>query len=195
MYGKEDKGMSRIGKEPIVLPAGVTVDVSAENYVTVTGPKGKLEQQVTGNISITRSEHEGKQVILLVANDSQTDTNAKHGLYRALLANMVTGVSQGFTKSVSINGVGFKVAVQGNKIVLNIGFSHPVNVEIPQGLTVTCPSSTEMVIAGISKEQVGQFAADIKAIKKVEPYHGYGIYYTNEHVRRKEIKKTSGGKK
>lgn len=195
MYGKEDKGMSRIGKEPIVLPAGVTVDVSAENYVTVTGPKGKLEQQVTGNISITRSEHEGKQVILLVANDSQTDTNAKHGLYRALLANMVTGVSQGFTKSVSINGVGYKVAVQGNKIVLNIGFSHPVNVEIPQGLTVTCPSATEMVIAGISKEQVGQFAADIKAIKKVEPYHGYGIYYTNEHVRRKEIKKTSSGKK
>ncbi len=108
---------------------------------------------------------------------------------------MVTGVSAGFTKSVSISGVGYKVAVQGNKIVLNIGFSHPVNVEIPQGLTVTCPSATEMVIAGISKEKVGQFAADIKAIKKVEPYHGYGIYYTNEHVRRKEIKKTSSGKK
>ena len=195
MYGKEEIGMSRIGKTPIVLPENVTVDVSDTNYVTVTGPKGKLEQQITGNISVTRGEHEGKNAIILVANDELADANAKHGLYRALLHNMVVGVSQGFTKSVSVNGVGFKVQVQGNKIVMNIGFSHPVNVEIPAGLTVTCPSATEMVISGISKEQVGQFAADIKAIKKVEPYHGYGIYYTNEHVRRKEIKKTSSGKK
>lgn len=187
--------MSRIGKEPIVLPAGVNVEVSDSNFVTVTGPKGKLEQQIVGNVSVTRIEHDGKPALLLVANDEKTDTNAKHGLYRALIANMVVGVSEGFKKSVSINGVGYKVAVQGNKIVLNIGFSHPVNVEIPEGLTVTCPSATEMVISGISKVQVGQFAADIKAIKKVEPYHGYGIYYTNEHVRRKEIKKTSSGKK
>ncbi len=187
--------MSRIGKSPIVLPSGVTVNVSDTNFVTVTGPKGTLTQQIVGNVSVTKAEHEGKEAILLVANDELKDTNAKHGLYRALLANMVTGVSAGFTKSVSINGVGYKTQVQGNKIVMNIGFSHPVNVEIPQGLTVTCPSATEMVIAGISKEQVGQFAADIKAIKKVEPYHGYGIYYTNEHVRRKEIKKTSSGKK
>ena len=187
--------MSRIGKAPIVLPANVTVEVSDSNYVTVTGPKGKLEQQITGNISVTRVENEGKNTLLLVANDTLAETNAKHGLYRALLANMVTGVSTGFTKSITINGVGYKVAVQGNKVVLNIGFSHPVNVEIPQGLTVTCPTITEILVAGISKEQVGQFAADIKAIKKVEPYHGYGIYYTNEHVRRKEIKKSSGGKK
>ena len=187
--------MSRIGKSPIVLPANVTVEVSDSNFVTVTGPKGKLEQQITGNVSLTKVEQDGKQAILLVANDNLAETNAKHGLYRALLANMVTGVSTGFTKSITINGVGFKVAVQGNKVVLNIGFSHPVNVEIPQGLTVTCPSATEILVAGISKEQVGQFAADIKAIKKVEPYHGYGIYYTNEHVRRKEIKKSSGGKK
>ena len=186
--------MSRIGKAPIVLPANVTVEVSDSNYVTVTGPKGKLEQQITGNISVTRVENEGKNTLLLVANDTLAETNAKHGLYRALLANMVTGVSTGFTKSITINGVGYKVAVQGNKVVLNIGFSHPVNVEIPQGLTVTCPTITEILVAGISKEQVGQFAADIKAIKKVEPYHGYGIYYTNEHVRRKEIKKTSGKK-
>ena len=127
------------------------------------------------------------------AND-ENKTKAKHGLYRALVANMITGVSTGFTKSITINGVGYKVQVQGNKVVLNIGFSHPVNMEIPQGLTVTCPTATEILVAGISKEQVGQFAADIKAIKKVEPYHGYGIYYTNEHVRRKEIKKTSGKK-
>lgn len=187
--------MSRIGKEAIVLPENVTVDVNDSNLVTVTGPKGKLEQQITGNISVTRVEHNGKNAILLVANDALADTNAKHGLYRALLHNMVTGVSNGFTKSITISGVGYKVQVQGNKIVLNIGFSHPVNVEIPKDLTVTCPSATEIVVAGISKERVGQFAADIKALKKVEPYHGYGIYYTNEHVRRKEIKKTSAGKK
>ena len=186
--------MSRIGKSPIVLPENVTVEVSDSNYVTVTGPKGKLEQQITGNVSVTRVEHEGKNAILLVANDEQSETNAKHGLYRALLANMVTGVSEGFKKSITINGVGYKAAVQGNKVVLNIGFSHPVNVEIPSDLTVTCPTATEIVVSGISKERVGQWAADVKAIKKVEPYHGYGIYYTNEHVRRKEIKKTSGKK-
>ncbi len=187
--------MSRIGKTPIVLPENVKVDVSDTNFVTVTGPKGTLTQQITGNLSVTRGEHKGKNSILVVANDELADTNAKHGLYRALLANLVKGVSEGFTKSVSINGVGFKAAVQGNKLTLNIGFSHPVNVEIPSDLTVTCPSITEILVAGISKERVGQFAADLKAIKKVEPYHGYGIYYTNEHVRRKEIKKTSSGKK
>jgi large subunit ribosomal protein L6 len=186
--------MSRIGKAPIVLPENVTVEVSDSNFVTVTGPKGKLEQQITGNVSLTKVEQDGKQAILLVANDNLAETNAKHGLYRALVANMVTGVSAGFTKSITISGVGYKVQVQGNKVVLNIGFSHPVTMEIPQGLTVTCPTITEILVAGISKEQVGQFAADIKALKKVEPYHGYGIYYTNEHVRRKEIKKTSGKK-
>lgn len=186
--------MSRIGKAPIVLPENVTVEVSDSNFVTVTGPKGKLEQQITGNVSLTKVEQDGKQAILLVANDNLAETNAKHGLYRALVANMVTGVSAGFTKSITISGVGYKVQVQGNKVVLNIGFSHPVTMEVPQGLTVTCPTATEILVAGISKEQVGQFAADIKALKKVEPYHGYGIYYTNEHVRRKEIKKTSGKK-
>ena len=187
--------MSRIGKEPIIIPAGVTIEVSDSNFVKVTGPKGTLELQVTGNISFRREQHEGKDALIAVANDNRDETNAKHGLYRKLVSNMVEGVSKGFSKSVSINGVGFKVAVQGNKIVLNIGFSHPVNVEIPKDLSVSCPSATEIVISGISKERVGQFAADLKAIKKVEPYHGYGIYYTNEHVRRKEIKKTSGGKK
>lgn len=194
MYGKEDIGMSRIGKTPIVLPEGVTVEVNDKNIVVVKGPKGTLEQQLTGNISIEKSEHEGKSAVTVVAGDARPETNAKHGLYRALVANLVTGVSQGFTKSITVNGVGYKVQVQGNKLVMNIGFSHPVNVDIPNGLTVTCPSQTEILVAGISKEQVGQFAADVKAIKKVEPYHGYGIYYTNEHVRRKEIKKTSGKK-
>ena len=148
--------MSRIGKAPIVLPENVTVEVSDSNYVTVTGPKGKLEQQLTGNISLTVVENEGKKQILMVANDELAETNAKHGLYRALVANMVTGVSTGFSKSITINGVGYKTAVQGNKLVLNIGFSHPVNVEIPSDLTVTCPSATEIVVSGISKEKVGQ---------------------------------------
>lgn len=182
--------MSRIGKEPINIPAGVTVEISDTNLVKVTGPKGTLEQQVTGNISFSQ---EGN-VLRAIANDNRDETNAKHGLYRKLVANMVEGVSKGFSKSVSISGVGYKAAVQGTKIVLNIGFSHPVNVEIPKDLSVNCPSATEIVISGISKERVGQFAADLKAIKKVEPYHGYGIFYTNEHVRRKEIKKTSGKK-
>lgn len=187
--------MSRIGKTPIVLPEKVSVEVSDTNFVTVTGPKGTLTQQITGNVSVTKGEHDGKATILLVANDNQDETNAKHGLYRALVANMVKGVSEGYSKSITINGVGYKAQVQGNKIVLNIGFSHPVNVEIPEGLSATCPTITEIVVSGINKERVGQFAADIKALKKVEPYHGYGIYYTNEHVRRKEIKKTSAGKK
>ncbi|MBQ8451226.1 MAG: 50S ribosomal protein L6 [Clostridia bacterium] len=187
--------MSRVGKTPIVLPENVTVEMNENKVVVVKGPKGTLEQQVTGNIALEKAEHEGKNAIVVVAGDGNRDTNAKHGLYRALIANMVAGVSQGFSKSITINGVGFKCQVQGNKLVLNIGFSHPVNVEIPSYLTVTCPSATEILVSGISKEQVGQFAADVKAIKKVEPYHGYGIYYTNEHVRRKEIKKTSSGKK
>ena len=182
--------MSRIGKELIVMPNGVSAKF--ENQVlTISGPKGTLSQVID---SVIEPKIDGQNLAFVIAKETPS-SNAKHGLYRALLHNMVVGVSQGFTKSVSVNGVGFKVQVQGNKIVMNIGFSHPVNVEIPAGLTVTCPSATEMVISGISKEQVGQFAADIKAIKKVEPYHGYGIYYTNEHVRRKEIKKTSSGKK
>lgn len=186
--------MSRIGKAPIVLPAGVTVSVDDANLVTVTGPKGTLTEQVTGNVQVTLVENEGKKEVLLVAGDNQKETNAKHGLYRALIANLVKGVSEGFKKSITINGVGYKCAVQGNKLVLNIGFSHPVNVEIPSDLKVTCASNTEIIVEGISKVRVGQWAADVKAIKKVEPYHGYGIYYTNEHVRRKEIKKTSGKK-
>ena len=186
--------MSRIGKAPIVLPENVTMTVSDTNVVTVTGPKGTLSQQITGNISVCLEEQDSKKVIILKANDELKETNAKHGLYRALIANLVTGVSAGFSKSITINGVGYKCAVQGNKLVLNIGFSHPVNVEIPADLTVTCPSATEILVEGISKVSVGQWAADVKAIKKVEPYHGYGIYYTNEHVRRKEIKKTSGKK-
>jgi len=178
--------MSRIGRAPISVPAGVTVDVNTQNEVIVTGPKGSLRQWVDP-ACISVAVENGH--VVLSRNSEENQVKAKHGLYRALIANMVKGVTEGYSKSVTISGIGYKCAVQGNKIVLNIGFSHPVNIAIPQGLTATCPSATEIVISGIDKNAVGQFAADIKALKKVEPYHGYGIYYTNEPVRRKEIKK------
>lgn len=179
--------MSRIGRAPITIPAGVTIDRNADGEVIVTGPKGTLRQWVDSCIALDTKDG----VLVLTRNSEEANVKAKHGLYRALVANMVKGVTEGYSKSITINGIGYKCALSGNKLVLNIGFSHPVNVEIPTGLTVTCPSITEIVVSGIDKTAVGQFAADIKAIKKVEPYHGYGIYYTNETVRRKEIKKGS----
>ncbi|MBQ9790365.1 MAG: 50S ribosomal protein L6 [Clostridia bacterium] len=185
--------MSRIGRLPIALPANVTVDVTVDNYVVVAGPKGSLRQYMDSCITLTKEENEGKTTVVLTRSSEEPTVKAKHGLYRALIAGMVKGVTDGYSKSLTVNGVGYKVEVKGNKLVMNIGFSHPVNVDIPEGLAVTCPSITEIVVSGISKERVGQFAADIKAIKPVEPYHGYGIHYTNETVRMKEIKK--GAKK
>lgn len=185
--------MSRIGRLPIEIPQNVTVDVTVEGNVVVTGPKGSLRQYMDSCITLTKTEDAGKTTVVLTRNSEEAPVKAKHGLYRALIADMVKGVTEGYSKSLTISGVGYKVEVKGNKIVMNIGFSHPVNVDIPEGITATCPSLTEIVVSGISKEKVGQFAADIKAIKKVEPYHGYGIHYTNEPVRMKEIKK--GAKK
>lgn len=183
--------MSRIGRAPIELPNGVTVDCTTEGDVIVTGPKGTLRQSVSSCISIEKNEENGKTVVTLTRANDEKEVRAKHGLYRALIANMVKGVTEGYSKSLTVAGVGYKIAVSGNKLTLNIGLSHPVNVTIPEGLTVTCPTATEILVAGINKEQVGQFAADVKALKPVEPYHGYGIHYTNEVVRRKEIKKGS----
>jgi len=185
--------MSRIGRAPIELPNGVTLDRTVEGDVIVTGPKGTLRQFVDSCISVEKTEQEGKTIVNLTRNSDEKEIRAKHGLYRALIANMVKGVTEGYTKSLTVNGVGYKITVAGNKITLNLGLSHPVNVIVPEGLTVTNPNATDIVVTGINKEQVGQFAADIKAIKPVEPYHGYGIHYTDEVVRRKEIKK--GAKK
>ncbi len=186
--------MSRIGKAPIILPANVTLDQTVEGDVIVTGPKGTLRQWVDSCITVSKNELDGKQVVTLSRANDQKEVRAKHGLYRALIANMVKGVTEGYSKSLTINGVGYKVAVNGNKITLNIGLSHPVYVEIPNGITVTLPNANEIKVEGIDKTFVGQFAADIKAIKPVEPYHGYGIRYTDEVVHLKEIKK-SGKKK
>ena len=183
--------MSRIGRAPIELPNGVNLDQTTNGDVIVTGPKGTLRQNVDSCIKINKNTEDGKTIVTLVRDNDEKEVRAKHGLYRALLANMVKGVTDGYTKSLTVSGIGYKLAVNGNKLTMNLGFSHPVNMTIPEGLTVTIPTATEILVAGINKEQVGQFAADVKAIKPVEPYHGYGIHYTNETVIRKEIKKGS----
>jgi large subunit ribosomal protein L6 len=182
--------MSRIGKMPIAIPAGVTVEF-ANGVVTVKGPKGTLQREIVGNIAI---ENEGANVVLKALDDS-ADTNAKHGLYRALLNGMVIGVSAGFTKSLEVKGVGWKAAVQGNKLVLNVGFSHPVEFIAPEGIKFECPTLTEVNVSGINKELVGQIAANIRKVRLPEPYHGYGIRYKGEVVEHKEGKTSGKGKK
>ena len=182
--------MSRIGKMPIAIPAGVTVDFK-DGIVTVKGPKGTLTREIVGNIGV---EVEGA-TLLVKALDDKADTNAKHGLYRALLNGMVTGVSTGFVKSLEVKGVGWKAAVQGNKLVLNVGFSHPVEIVAPEGIKFECPSLTEVNVSGISKELVGQTAANIRKVRIPEPYHGYGIRYKGEYVEHKEGKTSGKGKK
>ena len=181
--------MSRIGRKPIDIPAGVTVNVDNNNLVTVTGKLGTLSQVVDKIITVKVEEN---QVVLTIPND-QGPVKAKHGLYRMLIANMVTGVSEGFKKSVVINGVGYKVTKTGNKVVLNIGLSHPVEVVETEDVKLDCPSATEIVVSGINKEKVGQFAAMLRGIKPVEPYHAYGIKYGDEVVIKK-VGKVSGKK-
>ena len=182
--------MSRIGKMPIALPAGVTVEFK-NGIVSVKGPKGTLEREIVGNIGI---ETEGTNLVVKALDDT-ADTNAKHGLYRALLNGMVTGVTNGFVKSLEVKGVGWKAAVQGNKLVLNVGFSHPVEFVAPEGIKFECPTLTEVKVSGISKELVGQTAANIRKIREPEPYHGYGIRYKGENVEHKEGKTSGKGKK
>ncbi len=175
--------MSRIGKQPVAVPAGVTVEVNNGKMV-VKGPKGTLEQDIDTRISVTL---ENGVAVLTRANDSK-ELRAKHGLYRALLHNMVTGVTQGYTKNLIINGVGYKVSKQGNKVVMNIGFSHPVEFVESDGVKLDCPTQTEIAVSGIDKVKVGQVAANIRSLREPEPYHGYGIRYKDEVIERKEGK-------
>ena len=182
--------MSRIGKKEIIVPAGVNVSVSGEN-VTVKGKLGELS--LTVDKLITVNVGEGK-INLTRAND-ENETKAKHGLYRALIANMVTGVNEGFKKTLIIAGVGYKAQVKGNKLVLNLGFSHDVEFDIPEGLKVECPNLLEVAVSGADKEKVGAFCAKIRAARPVEPYHGYGVHYSDEKVIRKVGKTAGKGKK
>lgn len=174
--------MSRIGKLPIAVPSGVTITVDP-NEVTVVGPKGTLKQFTMDGVTINQADG---QVTVTRIND-EPKNRAKHGLMRALLNNLVVGVTNGFSKKLEINGVGYRVAMQGANLKLNLGFSHDVIYEIPAGITATVEQNT-ITISGISKQQVGQVAAEIRALKKPEPYKGKGIKYADERIVRKSGK-------
>ncbi|HKR81820.1 MAG TPA: 50S ribosomal protein L6 [Candidatus Saccharimonadales bacterium] len=174
--------MSRVGKLPIQIPSGVTITVDPD-FVTVAGPKGTLKQFTMPGVNVAV---EGDQVVVTRANDEQT-VRAKHGLMRALVNNMVNGVATGFSKKLEINGVGFRVAMQGADLKFNLGFSHDVIYKLPTGVTATIEQNT-VTITGIDKQQVGQVAAEIRALKKPEPYKGKGIKYADERIIRKSGK-------
>lgn len=181
--------MSRIGRKHIDVPAGVTVNY-ADNVVTVKGKLGELKQTIASNdISVKI----GAGVVNVERANDQKQTRAFHGLYRQLIADMVKGVETPFTKTLIVSGVGYKCAVTGNKLVMNIGYSKPVEFTVPAGITVTCPDPLTIVVSGIDKCFVGQVAAQIKSKRPVEPYHGYGLHYSDEVVLRKEAK--TAGKK
>lgn len=182
--------MSRIGNRAVIIPQGVNVSF-ADGVLTVTGSKGTLTQEIDKVITPNIANGE----VHFAKNNAEQETDAKQGLYRALAANMIKGVSQGFEKSLIINGVGYKAQVSGNKIVLNLGFSHPIEVAIPSDLHVVCPSITEIKITGIDKQKVGQFASNIRDFRPVEPYHAYGVRYSDEVVIRKVGKAAGKGKK
>lgn len=181
--------MSRIGKMHIDVPAGVTVEFK-DQVVTVKGPKGTLTQKIASDeivvnvngavVTVDKNVKEGEK--------EAKNTNALHGLYRMLVANMVQGVVTPFTKTLVIAGVGYRASVSGNKLTMNLGYSHPVEFIAPEGVTITCPDANTVVVTGISKEQVGQVAANIRSKREVEPYHGYGLHYSDEVVVRKEGK-------
>ncbi len=180
--------MSRIGKMPIHLPEGVKVEQN-NNIVTVSGKLGTLSREIDSKIKL---EQNGNIVTLTREND-ENEVRAMHGLYRALIHNMVVGVTEGFKKVLIIKGIGYKLAKQGNKLVMNIGFSKPVEVVEPEGIKIDAIEADKIQVSGIDKEQVGQVAAKIRALKPVEPYHLYGIRYIDEVVIQKEGKKV--GKK
>ena len=181
--------MSRIGRLPITVPAGVTVTVDADNLVTVKGPKGTLSQQVNSAITV---KQEGNVLTLERPTDSKPH-KAMHGLYRALVHNMVVGVTDGFKKELEVNGVGYRVAKEGKNLVMNLGFSHQVIVSEIEGITIDVPAPNKIVINGCDKQAVGQFAAEVREKRPPEPYKGKGIKYADEVIRRKVGK--TGAKK
>ena len=176
--------MSRIANNPVVLPKGVEVNISGST-VKVKGSKGEISHEVHSLVSITQEDN----VLKFAANANSKSARALAGTTRALVQNMVTGVSDGFEKKLSIVGVGYRAAVQNKKLNLTLGFSHPVDFEIPAGVTIETPSQTEIIVKGIDKQQVGQVAANIRAYRLPEPYKGKGVRYVDEHIIRKEAKK------
>ncbi len=179
--------MSRIGKKPVEIPAGVEVTMDG-NSVTVKGPKGTLTQEFDPNMQITV---EGNVVTVARPNDEKQN-RALHGLTRSLLANMVEGVTNGFKKVLDVNGVGYRVQKQGNQLVMNLGFSHQVIMEEIDGITIECPTANQIIISGTDKQKVGQFAAEVREKRPPEPYKGKGIKYADEVIRRKEGKAGKG---
>ena len=172
--------MSRIGRLPVVIPAGVTVEVKENNYVVVKGSKGTLERNLPVEMDI---KVEDGHVIVTRPNDLKK-MKSLHGLTRTLIQNMVTGVNEGYQKVLEVNGVGYRAAKQGKKLVLSLGYSHPVELEDPEGLETTVDGN-KIIVKGISKEKVGQYAAEIREKRKPEPYKGKGIKYADEVIRRK----------
>ncbi len=173
--------MSRIGKMPITVPTGVKVEIDEKNFVTVTGPKGTLSGQLNTEMVIKR---DGDTITVERPSDDRIHRSL-HGLTRTLLANMVNGTDKGFSKELEVNGVGYRAAKEGKTLVLNLGYSHPVKVDEIDGITIDVPNPNTIVINGIDKQQVGQFAADVRAKRPPEPYKGKGIKYAGEYVRRK----------
>ena len=181
--------MSRIGRAPIAIPAGVEIKVEDNNVVTVKGPKGALTQQFSSNMTIAV---EGAELKVTRPNDAK-ENRSLHGLTRTLLHNMVVGVTDGFKKELDVNGVGYRVAKEGNKLVMNLGYSHQVIVEEKDGITIEVPAPNKIIIHGCDKQKVGQFAAEVREKRPPEPYKGKGIKYTDEVIRRKAGK--TGAKK
>ena len=175
--------MSRIGRKPVVVPAGVEVTVNG-NVVTVKGPKGQLTQEISKNMTVEVKEGE---VVVTRPSDNRED-RAQHGLARTLINNMIVGVTQGFEKKMELIGVGYKAEKKGNTLVMNLGYSHPVEMVDPEGITTEVPKATEIIVRGADKALVGNYAANIRAWRKPEPYKGKGIKYVDEVIRRKEGK-------
>ena len=181
--------MSRIGKMPITVPAGVTVTIADDNVVTVKGPKGTLTRAFHPNMTIALDG----AVLTVTRKDDEKMNKSLHGLSRTLLNNMVLGVTNGFSKELEINGVGYRASKEGNKLVMNLGYSHQVIMEENEDIKIDVPAANKIIVSGIDKQKVGQFAAEVRGKRPPEPYKGKGIKYTTETLRHKEGK--AGGKK